>query len=391
MPDECDNAFSTQEIDSREGQSSPGHKEVPTMRYAVCPVCNAAHPLAKCTIFIEKNFEERLQVMRKAQLCHNCFKYGHIAVGCLARSTCEVQSCKRRHHTLLHPPPSQQSVENRTRAVQQGTQVSSGTPQTSGETNSASAGGGKVCLRVVPVKVRSRDVNKAVETYALLDSGSDISLCDKTLARELGVRGQEKTFFLTTQEREDSPRVGHEISLTVEPLDGTDKVEVKKLWTVDRLNASRRSIPSEQDARKWPHLEGIKLPSIGEKEVQLIVGTNALEAFWVLEERRGNRGEPYAIRTPLGWTLMGPVGGIDCRERHLNVNFVHLVESARKDEDCLMQQVERLWAIENNGLAGDSNVCMSVEDKKALAIMERSVKLDQGGASLETVPTILAL
>ena len=63
-----------------------------------------------------------------------------------------------------------------------------------------------------------------------------------------------------------------------------------------------------------------------------------------------------------------------------------------------MQQVERFWAIENYGLAGD--VCMSVEDKKALAIMERSVKLDQGhyqvaplsgGASLETVPTILAL
>ena len=43
-----------------------------------------------------------------------------------------------------------------------------------------------------------------------------------------------------------------------------------------------------------------------------------------------------------------------------------------------MQQVERLWAIENHGLAGDSNMCMSVEDKKALAIMERSVKLDQG-------------
>ena len=221
--------------------------------------------------------------MRKAQLCHNCFKYGHIAVGCLARSTCEVQGCKRRHHTLLHPPPSQQSVENRTRvSVEQGTQVSNGTPLSSGQTNSTSTGGGKVCLRVVPVKVRSRDADKVVETYALLDSGSDISLCDKTLA--------------------------------------TDKVEVKRLWTVDRLNASRRKIPSDSGLTLKT-----KLPSISEKEVRLIVGTNAPEAFWVLEERRGNRGEPYAIRTPLGWTLMGPVGGIDCRERHLNVNFVRLV------------------------------------------------------------------
>ena len=233
------NAFSTQEMD---------HKEAPTTRYAVFPVCNAAHP-------IEKNFEERLQVMRKAQLCHNCFKDGHIAVGFLARSTFEVQGCKRRHHTLLHPPPSQQSVEIRTRALEQGTQVSSSTPSPSGQTNSTSAREEKVCLRVVPVKVRSRDANKAVETHALLESGSDISLWDKTLAIELGVRGQEKSFFPTTQEREDSPRVGHEISLTLDPLDGTDKVEVKRLWTVDRLNVSRRRIPSEQDTRQWPHLE----------------------------------------------------------------------------------------------------------------------------------------
>ena len=73
--DECDNVFSTQEINSREGQSLPGHKEVPTTRCAVRLVCHAAHPLAKCKIFIEKNFEEHLQVMRKAQLCHNCFKH----------------------------------------------------------------------------------------------------------------------------------------------------------------------------------------------------------------------------------------------------------------------------------------------------------------------------
>ena len=179
------------------------------------------------------------------------------------------------------------------------------------------------------------------------NSGSDISLCDKTLAMELGVRG-------------------HEISLTVESLDGTDKVEVKRLWTVDRLNASSPSIPLEQDARQRPHLEDIKLPSISEKEVRLIVGTNASEAFWELEERRGNRGEPYAIRTPLDWTLMDPMGGIDCRERDLNGNFVRLEGFARKDEDCLMQQVERFWAIENYGLASDSTVCMSVEDKNAL-------------------------
>ena len=195
---------------------------------------------------------------------------------------------------------------------------------------------------------------------------------------ELGVHGTQKTFYLTTREREDSPKVGLEISLTVEPLDRADKGDVKRLWTVDRLNASSHSIPSEHDARQWPHLRDIKLPSISEKEVRLIIGTNAPDAFWVLEERRGNREEPYAICTPLGWTLMGPMEKSDSQDCQLNVNFVRSAEVVREDNDCLMQQLERFWAVENFGVIPNCKVSMSLEDKRALAIMEQSVKLEDG-------------
>ena len=213
--------------------------------------------------------EERLQVMRKAQLCYNCFKYGNIAVGCLARRTCVVHGCKKT------PPPSVLPANSRARAEEQGTQVGSSMLLPSWRTNGTSARGGKV---------------------------------------------------------------------PVEPLDGTDRVEVKRLCTVDRLNASSRSFPSEQDARHWPHFEDINLPSISKKEVWLIIGTNLPEGFWVLEEKRGNRGEPHSIRR-YGRTLMGTMGGIDCWERDLNVNFVYFVEAGRKDDNCFMQQVERFWLV----------------------------------------------
>ena len=63
------------------------------------------------------------------------------------------------------------------------------------------------------MKVRSRDSNKEVMTYALLDNGSDIALCAKGLAAKLGIQGEQKTFYLTTQERQDSPKFGQELSL----------------------------------------------------------------------------------------------------------------------------------------------------------------------------------
>ena len=171
--------------------------------------------------------------MRRSHLCHNCFKYGHIAVGCLAKSACQLDGCTRKHHTLLHPPRQQDPMDNRASITDAEVQVSSSTTVQAGQTNSTSTVGGKVCFRVLPVKVQSRDTNKTVETYALLDNGLDVSLCDKSRASELGVQGDTKTFYLTMQENENSPKVGQEISLTMEALDGTDHVEVNRLWTVD--------------------------------------------------------------------------------------------------------------------------------------------------------------
>ena len=238
------------------------------------------------------------------------------------------------------------------------------------QTNSSSAKVGRVCLRIVPVRVRRNDLSKTVETYALLDTGSDVSLCDKNLATELGIQGQPKGFFLTTQERENSPRFGTEISLTIEPLDGTDKIEVNRLWTVDRLNASRRSIPSELDTKQRPHLADLSLPSIKEKAVRLIISTNTPEAFWVLEERRGGK--------PLGWAFIGPMTNVQVDLHHPTVNFARSTEVMKDTQDLLMQQVEGFWATETIGVETESKACLSLEGKKALRTMEQSVKLQDG-------------
>ena len=298
--------------------SGSGHLNA---KFLACPACNKNHVLMKCQNFERKTFDEHVQIMRKAQLCHNCFQYGHIARGCLAKGACRVDGCKRRHHTLPHPPYLQRSnvnqtnEENVTQSTQilkasqevQAAQAASLPPTQGGQSNTTLAGSGKVCLRIVPVKVRSRDSNKELLTYALLDNGSDVSLCAEGLAAQLGIQGEQRTFYLTTQERQDSPKLGQEISLTVEAIDGSDKLEIQRLWTVEKVNASSQSLPTYQDIRKWPHLQDINLPSIDETKVDLIIGCNVSEAFWALEERRGNKGDPYAIRSLLGWTLIGPM------------------------------------------------------------------------------------
>jgi len=81
------------------------------------------------------------------------------------------------------------------------------------------------------------------------------------------------------------------------------------------------------------------LPSIDRTKVDLIIGYNVLEAFWVLEERCGNKGDPYAIRSLLGRMLIAPMDGLECKNSYYRVNFTRIVSVEK--EDVLIQQLER--------------------------------------------------
>ena len=96
----------------------------------------------------------------------------------------------------------------------------------------------RIRLRVVPVKVRDSLSGRMLETYVLLDNGSDVSLCDSELVKELGPQGEWRDFFLTTQEKKDSAKSGLELELTVSSLDGATTLEIPRVWSVDCLNIS---------------------------------------------------------------------------------------------------------------------------------------------------------
>ena len=59
----------------------------------------------------------------------------------------------------------------------------------------------------------------------------------------------------------------------------------------------------------WSHLQDITLPTIDTEtcDVQLLIGSDVPEVFWNLEERREGRKDPYAVKSVLGWTVIGPL------------------------------------------------------------------------------------
>ena len=100
-------------------------------------------------------------------------------------------------------------------------------------------------------------------------------------------------------------------------MDGSDKLEIQRLWTVEKVNALSHSIPTDHDITRWPHLQDIELPSIEETKVELIVGCNVPEAFWVLEEKCGNRGDPWRYSFTAGMDTDRPHGQNGMQEKPL--------------------------------------------------------------------------
>jgi len=331
-----------------------------------CPCCAERHELTECRKFKGKTQNERFRLVRRNRLCDNCLKPFHMANDCWKKSVCGSNGCERKHHTLLHF----RRAENPTGAGEssKGGETTDAQGKPLGTSLSASMSS-KVCLRVLPVKVQSE--GREVETWALLDSGSDVSLCDERLAAKLGLTGKRKQFQLSTVNHENKDVSGMELSMSVCGLNESESISLEAVWTVDKLPISADSIPQPSDMNQWSHLRDVSIPQIDEKEVMLLIGGDTPEAFWVKEDRRGGKGDPYAMRSALGWTIIGPTSRRGKRSRFTS-NFT------RMQDDLLHAQVERFWELDFGDNGDEVGKGLSVEDRRAEATFKETITKSDG-------------
>ena len=71
---------------------------------------------------------------------------------------------------------------------------------------------------------------------------------------------------------------------------------------------NRCNVQQQEDLHKWPHLQHVYLPKT-DTDVELLIGRNVPRALEPLEVIRSVKEGPYAIKTMLGWTVNGHLGG----------------------------------------------------------------------------------
>ena len=141
----------------------------------------ANHSPVTCDKFAELSPTNRAFAARDARICFNCLSDEHRARECQMKIGCKVDGYKLSHHTLLHGAERIFTAQLNVRT--------SWRPQI----------GSQVLLMVVPIRVHVGE--KSIDTYAMLDSGSDASLIRQDVERRLGLRGRSNSFLFGTFHR----------------------------------------------------------------------------------------------------------------------------------------------------------------------------------------------
>ena len=363
----------------QEGKKNDG--DVTTEK--ICPCSNDNHALYRCESFLKMDIQNRRAFITNHSLCFNCIKSTkHIAKNCPSHKRCLAEGCRKTHHTLLHLN-QMPTRANETKASRSNNNVDTGSSDVSKTVSAftnvmaSQTSPDAIRLAVVPVTVFNPDTLDKVETYAFLDQGSTRSFIKSDVANKLCLSGpNEKCTVSTLTESNGLTHIGKRVSFNIKGTYESQVISVENALTLNDLPDLQESIPTNLVAQKYSHLQDLAFPSI-DSEVNILIGLDVLNRYCPTERRIGPNGTPCAEHTVLGWTIIGC--DPDMRKNCENVNFVKSISPSVVDDVTVCPSV----CNHCKGLFDDVDVdpCAtspSIDDKKALAVMESTFKIDSG-------------
>ena len=236
-------------------------------------------------------------------------------------------------------------------------------------------------LNVVPAIVICGD--REVTTHAFLDPGSSFSFCERKLMNALNAPGSPKSVTIHTM---TAPRTldSEAVSVSVEPLKGGNRIELSEVVVVDEIPVKPNITPNPRDLQRPDYLRGVDLPHVEGATVTLLIGANFPEALRVEIVRNGSYGCPDAVRTPLGWSLLGPAFKTVTAPHNETSCFVaHVSATVPQPSMQVMFLKDESDVMSTDGefddCQGDVRLqAMSKEDRRTYALMKQSVEYING-------------
>ena len=237
-----------------------------------CVLCDDSHQLFQCDQFKNVDNDGRQSVVIRNKLCVNCLRSSHDISQCRYKQFCTVPDCTTKHNGLLH-------------------NFSSAANYSANNMNNVNS-----VMPIVHVMI-----NNTVKLRCLLDTGSTSSFIAKNVVSRLNLPCSPANLNLMTLNSciAEESRV---VKFDIESMDHNYSVNMKNIFVVDKIPGKSYKL----DVTVYPHLYNIDVVDNFDGNIDLLICQDYAECFQPLELLRGNKNEPYAVRTPLGIVVHGP-------------------------------------------------------------------------------------
>lgn len=366
-------ALSTPELPAN--KSKKGEKGT-----AYCPYCdNDKHFLNNCSNFKDLSKEQKGAWIKVNNKCWRCGR-NHHAAKCTLKAPCKT--CGRRHLLVLH------EVNER----EEGEQAMAPSPPENCLVNTTNRSlyvdrpvyDCKVLLKISKVFLRHGD--KSLETYAVLDDGSERTILLQSAAKQLGLKGTKEVLALRTVRQEVEKLHGATVSFTISPAANPDEVySIQHAFTAEQLSLAEHSHPVASLQQKYKHLSGLPLPTLNRVRPMLLIGADYTHLITPIEPvRLGPPGGPAAVKTLLGWTLQGPTQAIKS-----GPNVSHCLFTSAPSSTELASCVEKLWQMDVLPYRSEKLAVRSRQDQEAVKLLQdHTVRVKVGGTERYATPLL---
>ncbi|KAK3740437.1 hypothetical protein QZH41_015487, partial [Actinostola sp. cb2023] len=380
--------------------STSSTREDEGVNVSQCPSCSKNHSLDDCQEFKDNSIEDRVKFVRNKSLCFGCYGNDHHSRNCTSRLTCK--ECGKRHPTALHRDSKNVEEPKREANAKEDNERVVHVSNCANTCNSASLENHVINSMIVPVWLHHKDnPQHEVLVYALLDDASDTTFVRTSTLEALGVSGTEIKLNLYTMHGKAEIPVQRVDGLVVKGFDKAVNVPLPKTYSRDYIPSMRNQIPRRETANLWPHFKKIadKLPPYQSNiDVGLLIGCNCPKAIKPREVILGESDDPYAIRTLLGWGILGPVTQVkelsDESDAETYGVCHHAVSqevgSPDRTKTCFVVptqtkevvnpfQVKRMFDQDFSEANTNKSVALSQDDRKFLAKVKEGIRHDIDG------------
>ena len=382
--------------------------DIPQHPKRKCVLCSKDHWLYRCDKYKSKTDSEKMSLVRKRRLCFNCLSDAHNVKLCKSKNHCFIDGCKKRHHTSLHHGLLKKAPDKKSDSKDQ----IKGQPDKSVETNKAKAQSssakqdllapktnsdspnlkdGKpdklkktitglvksrshVFLQVVPVRIKNHR-GDWIDTFAMLDTGSQCTLVTKSLCKQLNLQGRKTKINFGTI-RDNTIMQTELVDLTIAAVDGTYSTKVKNVYSLDdsNFNVPGQEVPITED-KSWDYIRDLNIQDIDSSQVQILIGADVPDVLISHDYRTAKTGYPYAAKTQLGWTLLGVYDG---SSDPVESRIVAMTRNLGVVSEFSEAEYRSFWETEAFGTEVSNLKPISLDDQRNQELLDKETEFKDG-------------